>query len=92
VNNAHLCHFHQRIPMYTANLLEIKGDISLEAAQVYPGGMGSSMGFPPQMETGMPYVQPPQVNFSTGGFNANFGFPTAPPVVTTTSFPVGFFS
>ena len=30
--------------MHLAQLVEVKGDISLEAVQVYGGGMGGSMG------------------------------------------------
>jgi len=88
--------------MHLAQIVEVKGEINLESVQVYPGGMGASMNFPqmgvnipfgqpPQMGFNMPFGQPPQVSFGAGGFNAGFGFPSAPPVVPTPSFPVRSF-
>lgn len=76
----HVGEFYQRIPLYSANLVEVKGDISLESVQVFAGGMGGSMGFP-QMGVNMS-MGPPQMG---GGFNVGFGFPSAPPAVVTTT-------
>ncbi len=97
MNNSHLCEFRHRLPLNSAQLLQIKGDVTLESAQVYPGGMGGSMGFP-HMGGHMPFGQPPQVSFNPGsgynpgsGFTPGFGFPSAPPVIPTPSFPVGLF-
>ncbi|CAF0895059.1 unnamed protein product [Rotaria sp. Silwood1] len=69
-NNNHICEFYQRIPMYLAQLVEVKGDINLESVQVYPGSgsMGGEMGFCP----------PPQP-CSGGDFVAGFDLPSAPP-------------
>ena len=82
------------MPMHIAQLVEVKGDITLEGVQVYSGGMGGSMGMGmgmgfPNMGVNVSFGQPPQSSF--GGFSAGFGFPTAPPVVTTT-FPVRYSS
>ncbi|CAF0886370.1 unnamed protein product [Rotaria sordida] len=94
VNNSHFCEYHQRAPMHLAQLVEVKGDISLESVQVYSGGMGNPMGFPSMggnMQFGQPSFGQPsfgQPSFG-GGFNTGFGFPSAPPVVATPSFPMG---
>jgi len=88
VNNSHLCEFRQRTPMYLAQLLEIKGDINLESAQVYPGGMSGPTSFP-HMGGHMPFVQPPQATFGGSGFNVGFGFPSVSPVVPIPSFSMG---
>ncbi len=87
MNNAHLCDFHQRMPMSQAQSLEIKGDVTLNSAQVFPGGMGGSMGFP-QIGMVVPNVQPIQPAF---GGNVSFGYPSAPPSISIPSYPVGFF-
>lgn len=70
MNNSHFCEFRQRLSIHTAQVLEVKGDISLESAQVTPPGMGG-MGYPstgmtypsagmsyPSTGMGMPFVQP----------------------------------
>ncbi|CAF2033575.1 unnamed protein product [Rotaria magnacalcarata] len=114
VNNSHVCEFYQRVPMYLAQLVQVKGDINLESVQVYGGGMGSSMNIPP-MGANMPFGQPSfgqpsfgqpsfgqpsfgqpsfgQPSFGQpsfgGDFNVGFGFPSAPVVVPTPSFPMG---
>lgn len=72
--------------MYLANLVEVKGDISLESVQVYPGGMGTSMNFP-SMGVNMSFGPPSQAPFG-GGLNVGFGFPSAPSVVPTPPFAV----
>jgi len=79
VNNAHVCEFYQRAPMYSAQLVEVKGDINLESVQVYSGG--SSMGFPPSMGGGMGFCPPPPQPAFGGDFNVGFGFPSAPPTM-----------
>jgi hypothetical protein len=70
------------MPMQVAQFVEVKGDISLESVQVYPGS--GSMGFPQMMGGNMGFMpsQPPPPQPSFGGdFNAGggFGFPSAPP-------------
>jgi hypothetical protein len=79
--------------MYLAQTVEVKGDINLEAVHVYSAGMGGPMGGSmggqmgfPNMGVNMSFGQP---SFG-GGFNPGFGFPSAPPVVSVTSFPVRF--
>jgi hypothetical protein len=91
--------------MHLAQLVEVKGDITLEAVQVYGGGMGGfggmggsmgmggGMGFPnmPNMGVNVSYGQPPQSSF--GGFSAGFGgFPSAPVVnvIQTPNYAVRF--
>lgn len=99
MNNAHFCEFRLRTAMHLAQTLEVKGDINLESAQVYPA-MGASMNFP-NMGGQIPFVQPsfPQPSFPQptfpqpfggSGVNVNFGFPSAPPAAVVTSFPVSF--
>jgi len=76
IDNSHVCEFRQRVPLYAAQILEVKGDIQLESAQVYPGGMGGSMNFPGMNASFTP------VGFggNVGGFNMGFGQPPAPSV------------
>lgn len=87
VNNSHICEFYQRVPMYLANLVEVKGDINLESVQVVPGGMGGSMGFP-GMGVNMSFGMTPQAPFG-GGMNVGFGFPSAPCPPPAASFSMG---
>ncbi len=87
MNNSHVCEFNQRIPLHSAQTLEVKGDISLESAQVQPG-----MGGYPHMGMNVPFVQPPSASFGGAGahFNVNFGFPSAPSVPPVPSYSVSF--
>lgn len=81
----HLCEFYQRIPMYIAQLVEVKGNINLESCQVFGGGMGAPFGFS-QTGANAPFGQP---SFG-GGMNMGFGFPSAPSPMPTPSFSVSF--
>ena len=90
--------------MYSAQSVQVKGDISLESVQVYAGGMGGSMGFPqmggamgfPQMGGAMNFPQmgmnmpyvQPPQPSFGGGFNVGFGQPSAPSIHVAQSFPV----
>jgi hypothetical protein len=78
--------------MYSAQLVEVKGDINLESVQVYPASgsmnfstsVGGDMGYcppPPQPAFGgdMDFCPPPPQPAFGGGFNAGYGFPSAPP-------------
>lgn len=85
VNNARLGEFHQRVPLYSAQILEVKGDIQLESAQVFAGGFGGGMGSFPGMNV---TVNPGGFGMGMGGMNMNFGFPSAPPSIPTPSFSV----
>jgi hypothetical protein len=76
--------------MYLAQLVEVKGEITLESVQVYGGGMGSA-NFP-QMGMNMSYNPPPPQPSFGGGFNVGYGFPSAPPAMAIPSFPVGILS
>lgn len=86
MNNSYFCEFRARTPIHLAQVVEVKGDISLESAQVF-GGMGGHV----------PFVQPgfPQPSFQPSftptppfgaGVNISYGYPSAPPSVP--SFPV----
>jgi hypothetical protein len=89
--------------MHLAQLLEVKGDVTLESAQVYPGGMGGPTSFPHMgghthrgghTHAGghhMPFVQPPVAPFGGSGFPSSFGIPSVPHIVPTPSFPVGLY-
>jgi hypothetical protein len=62
--------------MYSAQIVQVKGDINLESVQVYPGS--GSMGFPPTMggNMGFPSTMGGNMGFpSTMG--GNMGFPSA---------------
>ena len=72
--------------MYLAQLVEVKGDINLESVQVYPGS--GSMSFPPPMGGNMGFCPPPPQPTYGGDFNAGFGFPSAPPLITPVPFSV----
>lgn len=65
--------------MHVANLVEVKGEITLESVQIYPGT--SAMGFGPSAGMNMGYAPPPppmQPSFG-GDPTTAFGFPSAPP-------------
>ncbi|CAF0749374.1 unnamed protein product [Adineta steineri] len=72
VNNGHVCEFYHRSPMHLAQQVEIKGDVTLESVQVYPGT--GPMGFPP-MGGDMAFA-PPSFPSAFGG---NPGFCPPPP-------------
>ncbi len=65
MNNTHICEFYQRMPMYLAQLVQVKGEISLESVQVYPGS--GATGFPTSMGGDMNYYQSPPIQPSFGG-------------------------
>ncbi len=102
MNNTHICEFYQRMPMYLAQLVQVKGEISLESVQVYPGSgtvgfptsMGGDMGYypspPPQPSFGgdLDYCPPPPQPSFGGDFNVSYGYPSAPPYVAPSSFTV----
>ncbi len=79
MNNTHVCEFYSRLPMYLAQLVEVKGDISLESVQQYGGStfspsMGGGMGYcppPPQPTFGgdMNYCPPPPQSTFGGDMN-----------------------
>lgn len=68
--------------MHTAQLVEVKGEISLESVQVYSGSNPMGFGGPTMgmnMGMGMGYAPAPPMQPNFGGdFNAGFGFPSAP--------------
>ncbi|CAF3358186.1 unnamed protein product [Rotaria socialis] len=70
INNTHVCEFYQRLPMYLAQLVEVKGDLNLESVHINPGSgyIGSGTGLCSQ----------PQPSYS-GDFVASCGLPSAPP-------------
>ena len=79
--------------MHLAQMVEVKGDISLESVQVYSGAgsialpgamgfappMGGGMGFAPSMGGNMGFAPPPTQPPFGGDFGSGFGFPSAPP-------------
>lgn len=88
MNNSHFCEFRQRTSIYSAQLLEVKGDISLDSAQVSSAGMGGGMGYP-QMGMGMPFVQPSAPAFGAGAVNISYSpYPPAQPFPSVPSYPV----
>lgn len=74
LNNLHIGEFHHRLPMQMGQLVEIKGDLTLESAQVVPSQMGFG-GFPQMGGPQMSFNPFPQGNFSAGGMNVSFGGP-----------------
>lgn len=72
VNNAHVCEFYSRIPMYLAQQLEVKGEINLESVQT-DSGTGSSSYPPTGGDTG--YCPPPP----DSTFGGDMGYCPPPP-------------
>jgi hypothetical protein len=72
VNDAHVCEFYPRIPMYLAQQLEIKGEINLESIQAESGSRSS--GYPP-MGGDMGYCPPPP----DSSFGGDTGYCPPPP-------------
>lgn len=90
VNNAYVGEFRQRVPLYSAQVLEVKGDIQLESAQVYSSGFGGpSVSFPGVNVSFGSGPDPSGFGMNMGGMNMNFGFPSAPPPVPTPAFSMG---
>ena len=75
MNNAHVCEFYSRIPMYLAQQLEIKGEINLES--IHTGSGAGSPGYPP-MGGDMGYCPPPP----DSTFGGNMGYCPPPPDAT----------
>lgn len=74
--------------MHLAQMVEVKGDVTLDSVQVFPGQ--GAMGFPPAMGMGfappppsfggdMGFCPPPPQPSYGGGFGGGHGFPSAPP-------------
>lgn len=76
MNNSHVCEFYSRIPMYLAQLVEVKGDINLESVQTYSGS--GSAGFPPSMGGDFGYCPPPP----QPTFGGDMGYCPPPPQPT----------
>lgn len=72
----HSCEFFQRIQMYSAQLVEVKGEINLESVQIYSGSGSTS--FPSSMEGNTGYCPPPPQS----GFGGDMAFCPPPPQST----------
>ena len=69
--------------MHLAQVVEVKGDITLESVQVYSGAgsisLPGAVSFSTSMGGGMGFVPPPTQPPYGGDFGSGFGFPSAPP-------------